>query len=99
MASTTSACTISGNTVTLLAAGQCTIKASQAGNTNYKAAPTVTQNFKVTQLAQTITFGSLAYQPMGTAPFNITATASSSLPVALASTTSACGISGTRRRC
>ena len=38
--------------------------------------------------AQTITFGALANQPLGAAPFAIGATASSGLPVSFASGTS-----------
>jgi sugar lactone lactonase YvrE len=41
------------------------------------------------QVAQTITFGALLNQPLGTAPFIISATASSGLAVNFASTTSA----------
>jgi hypothetical protein len=44
---TTSVCTISGNTVTILASGECSITASQAGNTTYAPAVPVTQNFTV----------------------------------------------------
>ncbi|MCX6712522.1 MAG: hypothetical protein NT041_02455 [Candidatus Vogelbacteria bacterium] len=54
---TLSVCTVSGNTVTLLTAGTCTIKATQAGNTTYNAAPDVTHSFAVTKSNQTITFG------------------------------------------
>jgi hypothetical protein len=47
-ASTTpSTCSISGATVTGIAAGTCTISANQAGNANYNAAPQVTQSFQV----------------------------------------------------
>jgi hypothetical protein len=49
-ASTTSTvCTVSGSTVTLVAVGTCTIQASQAGNVNYAAAPSVSRSFPVTQ--------------------------------------------------
>ena len=41
-------CTVSGNTVTITAAGSCTITASQAGNSNYNAAPSVPQTFTIT---------------------------------------------------
>jgi len=41
-------CTVSGNTVTLVITGICTIQATQAGNTNYKAAPPVDESFQVT---------------------------------------------------
>ena len=44
---TTSVCTVSGTTVTLVAAGTCTIRAAQAGNANYNAAADVQQSFLV----------------------------------------------------
>ncbi|PYV25335.1 MAG: hypothetical protein DMG27_10330 [Acidobacteria bacterium] len=47
---TTGVCTASGtngSTVTIVAAGSCSIKASQAGNANYSAAPDVTRSFSV----------------------------------------------------
>lgn len=48
---TTSVCTVSGSTVTLVNTGQCTIQASQAGDSTYSAAPTVNQSFQVTAAA------------------------------------------------
>jgi hypothetical protein len=48
-ASTTNAvCTMVDDTVTLVSLGTCTIQATQAGNTNYAAAPPITQSFQVT---------------------------------------------------
>lgn len=44
---TTSVCTVSGSTVTLVSTGTCSITASQAGNTNYEAAVSVTRTFQV----------------------------------------------------
>ncbi len=44
---TTSVCTISGAAVTLVAVGTCSITASQAGDANYAAAPSITQTFAV----------------------------------------------------
>jgi Flp pilus assembly pilin Flp len=44
---TTSQCTVSGTTVTLVAAGTCTINANQAGNGSYNPAPQVQQSFTV----------------------------------------------------
>lgn len=44
---TPSICTVTGTTVTLLAAGTCTIRASQAGDANYLPAPVVDQSFNV----------------------------------------------------
>ncbi len=40
-------CSISGTTVNYLSAGDCTIDADQAGNSNYNAAPTVTDTIVV----------------------------------------------------
>jgi sugar lactone lactonase YvrE len=95
-ASTTSTvCTVSGATVTLAAPGTCTIQATQAGNSNWAAATAVNQSFQVTQESQTITFASLSNQTFGTAPFTVTATATSGLAVSFASTTPAvCTVSG-----
>ncbi len=42
-----SVCTVSGATATIVAAGTCTIKASQAGNASFAAAPDVTQSFAI----------------------------------------------------
>jgi YD repeat-containing protein len=93
---TTSVCTVSGTTVTIVAAGTCTIQASQAGNGTYAPAPNVNQSFTVAKANQTITFGALAGKTYGNAPFAVNATASSSLAVAFASTTTAvCTVSGT----
>src|SRR5208283_2365901 len=57
---------------------------------------TVTANFGVSGGAsQTITFGTLSNQVLGTAPFTVSATASSGLAVSFASTTPAvCTVSG-----
>jgi len=44
---TTGVCTVSGTTVTYLAAGTCTIQADQAGNVNYNAATPVSDNITV----------------------------------------------------
>jgi hypothetical protein len=92
---TTSVCTVSGTTVTLASGGQCTIQATQAGNTNYAAAPSVNQSFQVTQASQTITFGAISNKPYNTAPFTLSATATSGLAVSFASlTTPVCTVSG-----
>jgi hypothetical protein len=88
-------CTVSGVTVTLLTDGTCSITASQAGNSTYAAAASVTQTFAVTGKAQTITFGTLSGQTLGAAPFALSATATSGLTVAFASNSAAvCTVSG-----
>jgi hypothetical protein len=44
---TKAVCTVSGTTAKLVAAGTCSIQATQAGNSNYLPAPPVTQSFTV----------------------------------------------------
>jgi hypothetical protein len=92
---TTAVCTVSGSSVTLVTLGTCTIQASQAGNPNYSAATPVSRSFTVSQATQTITFGTLSNRSYSPTPFNISATASSGLPVSFASTTATvCTVSG-----
>jgi hypothetical protein len=93
---TTSVCTVSGTTVTIVAAGTCTIQASQAGNATYAPATNVSQSFTVAKANQTITFSALSGKTYGVAPFTVSATASSGLAVTFVSTTTAvCTVSGT----
>ena len=103
-------CTVSGNTVIGVSAGNCTIAADQPGGVSgsfaYGAAPQVTQSFAVAGIAaaaQTIAFGDA---PVGvTAPSSagagngtngtVTATVSSGLGVTFTSLTpSVCLVSG-----
>jgi sugar lactone lactonase YvrE len=92
---TTAVCAISASTVTVIAAGMCSITASQPGNSTYSAAPTVTRSFTVNKAAQTITFGATGNVALGTSPFSINATSTSGLTVAFASnTTRVCTVNG-----
>jgi hypothetical protein len=84
---TTGVCAVSSGTVHLISGGECTIRASQAGNGNYNAAPNVDRSFIVNAAAQTITFGALADKTFGAADFAVSATASSGLAVSFSSTT------------
>ena len=98
--STPSVCTASGTstTLTLVAAGTCTIVASQSGDATHAAAPSVTDTFQVSGglTAQTITFPTPGNQTLGTATPALGATASSGLSVSYVSnTTSVCTVSGT----
>lgn len=90
------ACSVAGSTVTILAAGTCSILAQQSGNSNYNAAPDVQLSFAIAPATQTITFtdpADRAYAP--NASVALTATASSGLTVSLASTTpGVCSVSG-----
>lgn len=51
--------TVSGDTVTINGTGSVIIRASQAGNTDYNAAPNVQQSFIVNKASATITLGNL----------------------------------------
>jgi multisubunit Na+/H+ antiporter MnhF subunit len=90
---------VSGNVVTLNGTGQVVIEASQAGNADYLAALVVTQSFNVqsgtaVKQSQTITFGTLAYKTYTSLPFELTATASSGLPVSYRVVSGPVSISG-----
>ena len=98
-ASATSVCSIAGSTVSFIGIGTCVIDANQAGDANYGAAAQVQQSFGVAQGTQTITFTSTppAAASVGGPTYNVTATASSGLPVAFtidATATSVCSIAG-----
>lgn len=75
------AATVSNNLVTLTGGGTVTVRASQSGNANFNAAPDIDRSFVVTKLPQTINFGALSKQVVGDAPFALSASASSGLPV------------------
>jgi hypothetical protein len=78
--------TISGNTVTIVAPGTTDITASQSGNANFNAATNVVRSLVVnTKTAQTITFASLSNKVFGDPNFNLSASASSGLPVSFTS--------------
>jgi hypothetical protein len=65
---TPTVCSVTGsNGVNMLAAGTCTIDANQAGNTNYSAAPQVSQSFAVGKAFATITLSNLTHVYDGTA--------------------------------
>jgi hypothetical protein len=52
--SATGNCTVSGNTVSLISVGSCTITASQAGDENYNPAIGVARSFTITQAVTTL---------------------------------------------
>ncbi|MEY4753352.1 MAG: hypothetical protein RJA44_1027 [Pseudomonadota bacterium] len=88
-------CSVSGNTITGLQAGTCTVAANQSGDATWNAAAQVSGNVPVAALkAQTITLTTPTSLTMGTNG-SVSATATSGLTVTLASTTPAvCSISG-----
>jgi glucose/arabinose dehydrogenase len=77
--------TIATNKVTIVGAGSCTITASQAGNESFFSVST-SQTLTVLKANQTIIFPALANKAITDAPFNLTASASSSLPIAYSTT-------------
>ncbi len=77
--------TITGSTVTVTGVGTTTITASQSGNDSYEPAPHVDRELVVSKGNQSITFAPLEDKILGSPPFNLTATASSGLPVSYVS--------------
>jgi len=73
--------TVAGSTVTLIGLGTTTISANQPGNATYEAAPEVARELVVVKGSQSINFDPLEAKVLGELPFELTATASSDLPV------------------
>ena len=98
--STPAVCTVSGSTATPVAAGTCTVTASQSGDASYAPAPDVAQSFQVNAAgrtvdparhkSQTITFTPPPAAVVGE-PVSLSASASSGLKVSFASNTPAVG--------
>jgi Bacterial Ig-like domain (group 3) len=87
-------CSITGSTITTLAAGICTVLANQAGNANYTAAPQASLNVVIAPSGQTINFGSAPSLSVG-GTGNVSATATSNLPVSFSTTSSTCTVTPT----
>ena len=74
--------TLVGNVLNLTGGGTVTLAANQPGNANVFPAPEVTVSFPViSPRNQTISFSSLSGIPFGSAPFPLTATSDSGLPI------------------
>jgi subtilisin family serine protease len=94
---TPAACSVSGSTALLIAAGTCSLTASQAGNGDYFAAPSVTLNFtiKPARGGQTITFPPPPPFALDAGPVPLAASASSGLAVSyLSLTPNVCSTAG-----
>jgi len=97
---TTATCTVAENKLTLLAAGECLVIASQAGGdaggVKWAAADETSQLFNVLKHGQEVTFTPPDYVlSSATTSVPLSATASSGLPVTFSSTTpTICTISG-----
>ncbi len=79
--STPSVCSVDPDTgvVHILAGGDCAITASQGGNSDYNAAPDVTQTFHIASTDQTISFPAMPERTYGDPAVDPGATASSGL--------------------
>ena len=64
----------------MLATGQCTIVASQAGNANYAAATPVSQSFSITKTATTVSLVSSSGSALFHSPVTFTATVNGKSP-------------------
>jgi hypothetical protein len=97
VSTTTSVCTITGATVTMVSAGNCSLTASQAGDSNYNAASDVTQTVTIDKASQGITFAKPANQTFSVGgTFNAPASSSSGLAVSIVSNTAGvCTVTGT----
>jgi hypothetical protein len=94
---TTAICTVSGNTVTPINSGVCTVQATQAGNSSFAAATPVSQSFTIHHEAQTVTFAVIPTQSLSVdaGALTLSATASSGLAVTFTSSTPrVCTVSG-----
>ena len=93
---TPAVCTVAGSTATIVSAGTCTITADQPGDGNYNAAPQVQQSVAIAPATQMLTLnnpGTQGFTPGET--FELSAEASSGLPVSYTSLTPAiCEVSG-----
>ena len=80
-------CSMDGSAVILLGAGRCTIRASQAGNAQFAAAPFADRSFSVTQGTQAVMIGLPEGARVGAGPAHVYVAATSGLPVVLRSVT------------
>ena len=90
-------CTVTGLTINIVGSGNCEIVASQAGDSNYAAATSVTQAFSVTALTpQVITFANPGDKQVSATAFASGAvTSATGLTVTLGtSTPTICSVSG-----
>jgi hypothetical protein len=95
-----SVCSLSGATYTMTSStGYCYVVANQAGNSNYSAAPTVTETVTavktVTKIAPTVTFTGAPANAAYLSTFTVSTTQNSGVTPKITSTTgSVCSVSG-----
>jgi hypothetical protein len=87
-------CTNVGDTLALHAAGSCIVDANQAGDADWNPAGQVQRTILIGSGTQSITFAALPDLRLDESPFDLSATATSGLPVRFTSeTNSVCSIS------
>jgi hypothetical protein len=79
--SNTNVATINGSTVTVVGVGSVVITASQAGNSNYNSAVSVSQNLTINKKNQFIELNIPSFKSLGDLPFNLQANSNSNLPI------------------
>jgi hypothetical protein len=92
---TPSLCSVSGSTLSLLAAGECRVTGTQAGGNGYASA-SLTQLFVIPKHSNSINGFLPDYQMVGDAPLTLTVVAESGATVTLGTTTpTICKLEGT----
>jgi len=87
---TPAVCSVTGSAAMMLAAGRCTIAATQPGNADYLPAVPKQQSFQISRGSQTLSFAAIPRQILTQgATVALTASASSGLPVVFSSQTPA----------
>lgn len=80
-----SVATVINGKLHIVGAGTANIYAVQPGNSNFHAAPTVSQTFTVSKITQTISFGPISPKTYSDADFNPGAVSSTGLPITYSS--------------
>jgi len=92
---TPDACTVSGDTLSLVKAGECSVTASQAGGNGYAPA-LARQLFVIPKIKTAFTFPNPGWQPLDTTPVQLSATSAKGFPISFASKTpDVCTVNGT----
>lgn len=73
---------VNSNSITIVGAGTAIITASQIGNTEYRAARSVSQSLVVNKVADSLSFAFIQEKTFGDASFTLTASSSSGLATA-----------------
>ncbi|MGM9486584.1 hypothetical protein [Ideonella sp. YS5] len=87
-------CTVSGSTLSLLKAGECSVTATQAGGDGYAPASS-SQLFVIPKRPQLISFINPGWQPLDSTPVPLTAASNLDRPITFSSSTpDVCSVSG-----